>query len=99
MISCDLNAQGRCCLKDAFMKLKSQCGIKSILIEGGAEIIQSVLQLKLCNQVVLTLKPVYFGGYRALTKQLDSPVHLLNVSTVRVEEDILIHGLLPSFTE
>ena len=86
----------RCCLKDAFTKLKNIYGIKSILVEGGAEIIQSVLTHKLCNQIVLTLKPYYYGGYRSLRSQLESPVMLTNVTTARVEEDIIIHGIINS---
>lgn len=79
-------------LRDALVKLKAQCGVRSVLVEGGAEIIQSVLRARLCHQIVLTLKPLYFGGYRSMTEQLESPALLTDVSVHQVENDFLMHG-------
>jgi riboflavin biosynthesis pyrimidine reductase len=63
-----------------------------VLVEGGAEILQSVLRARLCHQIVLTIKPLFFGGYRSMTGQLDSPSGLADVSVHQVENDFLMYG-------
>ena len=81
-------------LMDVFRKLKALCHINSILVEGGAEIIQSVLQYNLCHQVIVTLNIAYYGGYRALTGQLPRQVRLGQVRVVTVENNVIIYGTI-----
>lgn len=51
----------RCDLTDCFKSLKSR-GINSVLVEGGAHIIQSILESDLADQVVVTVRPCFLGG-------------------------------------
>eukprot|EP01041_Mallomonas_annulata_P001880 gene1880-3648_t len=50
IITCKIDSDGRCDLYDCFVKLKSIFGLKSVLVEGGAHILQSVLEKKIANQ-------------------------------------------------
>lgn len=47
-----------------------EMGIPSLLVEGGARVITSLLQKRLANFLVMTLVPVYVGGLRALESPL-----------------------------
>lgn len=85
---------GRCDIVDSLKIVKEQCNIQSILIEGGANIIQSTLENRLANQIVLTLRPSFFGGYKSMTKQLAAPVELENITVASIEGDIVIHGIV-----
>jgi riboflavin biosynthesis pyrimidine reductase len=83
----------RCDLVDCFKSLK-RAGINSLLVEGGANIIQSVLESNLANQVVVTVRPCFLGGYRSLTHELQQPLDLLHTAAASVGGDIVIFGRL-----
>jgi riboflavin biosynthesis pyrimidine reductase len=86
---------GQCDLGSCLTALKQRLGLNSILIEGGAGIIQSVLEEGLADQVVLTLRPCFFGGYRALRRQLPKgPASLEQVSVASIGGDVVMHGLI-----
>jgi riboflavin biosynthesis pyrimidine reductase len=78
---------------DCFKSLK-RAGINSLLVEGGANIIQSVLESNLANQVVVTVRPCFLGGYRSLTHELQQPLDLLQTAAASVGGDIVIFGRL-----
>ena len=82
---------GRCDIIDTFKSLKS-IGVNSVLVEGGATILQSILESNLCHQVVITIRPCLFGGYRSLLSELPSPVQLNNIKLAVVEGDIVLLG-------
>ena len=46
-----LSTAARCDLKECFRALASTHQIKSVLVEGGANIIQSILENELASQV------------------------------------------------
>lgn len=48
------------------MQLLRQRGIKSLMVEGGAEIITAFLQARLVDALVLTVAPKLVGGYKAV---------------------------------
>jgi hypothetical protein len=77
---------------DCFIKLKSIYNIHSILVEGGAHIIQSILEQKLVNQVVITMRPCFFGGYRVMHSQLPNIVSLEDIRAISLGGDIIIYG-------
>ena len=79
---------------DCFKALK-RAGINSLLVEGGANIIQSVLEFQLANQVVVTIRPCFLGGYRSLTHELPQPLNLEKIAAASVGGDIVIFGKLP----
>lgn len=78
-------------MTDCF-KLLKKAGIKTLLVEGGAKIIQSVLECQLLNQVVVTIRPSFLGGYRSLTHELEYPLHLEDTAAASVGGDIIIFG-------
>jgi riboflavin biosynthesis pyrimidine reductase len=74
--------------------LREDFGMSSLMLEGGAQTIQSFLELGLVDQIVLTIKPIFFGGYRCLTGELSRPANLRDVVVVRAEGDLILHGYL-----
>ncbi|KAJ1393040.1 dihydrofolate reductase-like domain-containing protein, partial [Ochromonadaceae sp. CCMP2298] len=88
LVSCRPDAQGRCDLGHCLQILAERFGVRSVLVEGGAGIIQSVLEGGLAHQVVLTLRPCFFGGYRSLTRQLRRPVGMTSMQAASIGGDI-----------
>jgi RibD C-terminal domain len=82
----------RCDLVDCFDKLHATHGVGSILVEGGAGIIQSVLERELADQVVVTIRPCYLGGYRAMNRELLQPVSLIETTAASVGGDVILYG-------
>jgi RibD C-terminal domain len=82
----------RCDLVDCFNKLRATHGVRSILVEGGAGIIQSVLERELVDQVVVTIRPCYLGGYRAMSRELLQPVSLIETTAASVGGDVILYG-------
>ncbi len=60
------NPEDRVSLDRLLQHLASQ-GIRSLMVEGGAQVITSFYQEHLADQVVLTLSPVFVGGLPAVT--------------------------------
>lgn len=50
----------------AAMQLLRDRGIKSLMVEGGANVITAFLQARLVDALVLTIAPKLVGGYRAV---------------------------------
>lgn len=48
------------------MQLLRERGIKSLMVEGGANVITAFLQAQLVDAVVLTIAPKLVGGYKAV---------------------------------
>lgn len=92
VIHCPVDNCGYCNIDDAFRIIKQQ-GINSILVEGGGNIIQSVLESSLWNQVMVTIRPSFFGGYRVLSKQFQSEKKICIKSLFNVENEIVVLGL------
>lgn len=83
---------GRCDMVDCLRRLKRDHGVEKLLVEGGARILQDVLEQGVADQVLVTMQPCFLGGYRALTRQLARPVPLEDIAVATVEGDIIIHG-------
>jgi GTP cyclohydrolase II len=69
-------------------------GIRSLMVEGGAQIITSFLEQQLVNQLILTICPVLVGGVRAVNPQEPSrPLKLpplKNVYYHSLEDDMIL---------
>lgn len=87
-----------CDLESAFIELKKH-DINSILVEGGAMIIHSVLSKKLCHQVVVTIYPGILGGYRSVPSELPDMASFKNVSVAVVGGDIIVLGEIEHVSE
>lgn len=81
---------------DTFMKRMGDMGVRSILVEGGAQVITSFLATRFVDQFVITIAPLFLGGYRALDRPLDQIAprlpRLKNVSCQKLGADVVIRG-------
>lgn len=59
------DAQGHIALPDALQALWAR-GIRSLMVEGGASVITAFLKAQLADALVLTVAPVFAGGYKAV---------------------------------
>ena len=71
-------------------------GIQSLMVEGGARVISSFLRQRLVNRVVVTIAPVFAGGYHAV-QQLNIAdwqhlPRLHNTQTLRAGDDYILWG-------
>ena len=71
--------------------------MKSILIEGGAGIIQSILEQELAQQLVLYIRPCFFGGYRSMNQQLLHPIGLSDINIASVDGDVVMYGKFENY--
>ena len=83
---------GHCDISECLHLCRTSFGMNSVLIEGGAGIIQAVVRERLAHQFIVTVRPSFFGGYRSMTAQLDYPHLLENLSIEMVEKDVVIRG-------
>lgn len=72
-------------------------GIASLMVEGGAQVINSFISSRLVDQVIVTIAPVLVGGLRVLdsfTPSLSGPFpRLTGVSFHQLGEDLVVWGL------
>ena len=91
------NAEGRVCLQHA-LTLLWQKGIKSLMVEGGANVITAFLKAQLADAIVVTITPTLVGGYKAVSDLgVTSKLHLPQVSPVFTEklgDDFILWGNL-----
>jgi riboflavin-specific deaminase-like protein len=71
-------------------------GIRSLMIEGGAKIITSVLAGELADQLVLTISPQFLGGVRSVEsfagRGCDRRPELTDVFCERIGSDLVVQG-------
>jgi 3,4-dihydroxy 2-butanone 4-phosphate synthase/GTP cyclohydrolase II len=88
------NAHGRVDLAALFTRLGAQ-GIASVMVEGGASVITSILGSDLADQLVVTVAPCLVGGVRAVGA-LDgvgaARPGLVRVRYSRAGDDLLVHS-------
>lgn len=87
---------GRVCLTAA-MQLLYQKGIRSLMVEGGANVITAFLKMRLADALVLTVAPRLVGGYKAVSdlnvEQAPFPA-LAPLFSARSGDDLIIWGNL-----
>jgi diaminohydroxyphosphoribosylaminopyrimidine deaminase / 5-amino-6-(5-phosphoribosylamino)uracil reductase len=91
---------GRVGLRAALEELRRR-GIRSVLIEGGSEVLGSVFDEKLGDRIVLFVAGRILGGRRALpvvgglgAGRLREAVRLRDMSVRRVGRDLMVEGRL-----
>ena len=71
-------------------------GIRSVMVEGGARVITSVLARNLADQLFLTISPRFFGGVHAVEcaagVDLSTSSRLCEVRCATLEDDLIVHG-------
>jgi diaminohydroxyphosphoribosylaminopyrimidine deaminase/5-amino-6-(5-phosphoribosylamino)uracil reductase len=89
------NARGHLDLADVLQALR-QRGIRSLMVEGGANVITAFLQAGLADALVLTVAPVFAGGYKAvgnlghMARAQLPRIHALQ--TQRLDDDLIVWG-------
>lgn len=82
---------------DCLKSLRSRFLVRSVLAEGGAAIINTVLEHDLVDQLFVTLRPAYFGGFRCMNQQLSRGLASLhNVHAGSVGGDVIMYGRFKS---
>jgi GTP cyclohydrolase II len=80
----------------ALLAKLGEMGIKSLMVEGGAQVITSFITSQLVDQVIVTVAPVLIGGLRVLDSSLALPLRnfprLTQVSFHQVGEDLVLWG-------
>ena len=90
---------GRIDLGQLWRRLKDR-GLHSVMVEGGASIITSVLTSRLADQFLLTVSPRFVGGLRAVNPQRHDESNgdaiqmprLRNLHYQWLAEDLIIRG-------
>jgi riboflavin-specific deaminase-like protein len=81
---------------DSALKLILDRGIKSLMVEGGATVISAFLRARLVDAVVMTIAPVFLGGYKAIndlvTTTPDVRLHIDPLFTERLGNDLIVWG-------
>jgi riboflavin-specific deaminase-like protein len=91
------DAEGRVALPAA-LELLHRRGIKSLMVEGGANVITAFLRAGLADALVLTIAPVLVGGYKAVGElgcscKAQLP-RIAPLNSERLGEDLIIWGQL-----
>jgi riboflavin-specific deaminase-like protein len=87
-------ATGRVDLRALFSRLGAQ-GITSVMVEGGASVITSILESDLADQLVMTVAPRLLGGVRAVGSLQGAGVARPGLVRVRYQtagDDLLVHS-------
>ena len=84
---------------DPLLNQLGSMGIRSIMVEGGGRIITSFLNAQVVNQAIITIAPVFVGGYDAVhplkqTAWQQLP-RLADMQTISCGSDLIVSG---SFT-
>lgn len=84
---------------DALLDSLGQQGVKSIMVEGGGRVLTSFLNSGCANQAIVTIAPVFAGGYDAIHRLQEASwsklPRLENMQTFKCGADLVVAG---SFT-
>lgn len=78
-----------------------QAGIRSVMVEGGAQVITAFLQARLVDAMVITIAPVLVGGIKGVEGLLSGPrepgkpavfPRLVQRGSCQLGEDLLVWG-------
>ncbi len=83
--------KGRVNLKALLNQLAAR-EINTLLVEGGAGIITSFLAERLVDRLVLTIAPVYLGGYHATGTLLQPFPYLRHIQYNQLGPDLIVTG-------
>ncbi len=81
VIRCQSDPLGRVALPNLLDKLGER-GIRSIMVEGGSQVISSFIEARLVDQMIITIAPRLVGGLQALNRPAGSNGSLLHLNPV-----------------
>jgi riboflavin-specific deaminase-like protein len=94
VIRCQRDLLGRVDLQDLLLQLGKR-GIKSIMVEGGSQVITSFIEARLVDHMIITIAPRLVGGLPILNGSFsgnNSLLHLNPVSYQSCGQDIVLWG-------
>jgi len=89
-----VNDHGRIEL-DAVLSKLQDTQIRSVMVEGGAQVITAFLNAQLVDRVVLTIAPTFIGGYHAVGAMSGNGrlhPYLINTHTTQMGDDLIVFG-------
>lgn len=69
-----------------------ELGIKTLMVEGGGQVISSFLAEDLVDRVVVTVAPIFIGGYKAVEHSNGFFPRLQNMQTQLFGDDLVVWG-------
>ncbi|RIK92417.1 MAG: GTP cyclohydrolase [Burkholderiales bacterium] len=91
------SSDGRVDLDAALDRLGS-LGLRSVMVEGGAQVIQSILAARLVDYCIVTIAPTLLGGVKALEQpcrpRSEAPLTILDCRYQAVGADLVAYGPL-----
>ncbi len=78
----------------SLLRILHRRGIRTLMVEGGAQVITAFLQQDLVDAVVLTICPRYLGGVRVPEGHLEVPRAFSEVTYRILGEDVVLWGRL-----
>ncbi|GAB6192782.1 RibD family protein [Desulfocastanea catecholica] len=94
LIHCRRDSLGRVDLPDLLFLL-GQKGIRSIMVEGGSQVITSFLEARLVDQMIITIAPRLVGGLPVLNRSTAGNGSLLHLDSITYQccgPDIILWG-------
>ena len=79
---------------EALLQALAADGVRSLMVEGGAQVITGFLAQGLADWVAITIAPVFLGGLPAVGAELVGPHRLKEMSTEQLGEDVVVFGRL-----
>lgn len=86
-----MDSDGRVVLA-ALLERLGERGIKTLMVEGGARVINSFLGARLVDRLVLTLSPRMIEGVRAVTAPGEAGLELKNVRYRQLGSDLIVEA-------
>ena len=81
---------------DEVLMLLAEAGVRSLMVEGGGQVITSFIKAQLVDQMVLTVAPMFAGGLQAVNSlglsAANAVPHLANVQYQVLDRDLIIRG-------
>ena len=76
-----------------------EMGLESVMVEGGATVIGSILTERLADAIVVTIAPILVGGVRAVDQRIIPPYTIQKPRWIRLGKDLVLWGMFEWGTE
>ena len=73
-----------------------ETGIRSVMVEGGGQVISSFLSENLVDRAIITMAPQFVGGYKGLETVIDQNSELVNEGVEKHGKDYVFWGEIAS---
>jgi len=77
---------------EKILEILNEMNISSVMVEGGPKLINSFMKKNLWDIAVVTIAPVWMGGYGLSHFQFEDDIFMKNIEYVPVDEDIILLG-------